>query len=165
MSPRAAVTVFFALDGFAVASFFARLPATKDRLDLSSGRIGLALLGLTVALVISQPLTGGLAARHGSAPLVIAGGLTVSVAIAAPAFAGSFDALLLSTAAIGFTTGVLDVSMNVQGVAVERRLDGGLMTGPPLVGFLAEATSLRFSLAAVLGLLCLAAAALASAVR
>ena len=42
---------------------------------------------------------------------------------------------------------------------------GGLVTGPPLVGFLAEATSLRFALAAVLGLLCLTAAALASTAR
>jgi MFS family permease len=42
---------------------------------------------------------------------------------------------------------------------------GGLVTGPPLVGFLAEATSLRLALAGVLGLLCLIAAALASTAR
>ena len=56
-SPRAAVTIFFALDGFAVASFFARLPAIHDRLDLGNGRIGLALLALTIAPLISQRLT------------------------------------------------------------------------------------------------------------
>ena len=42
---------------------------------------------------------------------------------------------------------------------------GGLVTGPPLVGFLAEAASLRVALAAVLGVLCLTAAARASATR
>ena len=42
---------------------------------------------------------------------------------------------------------------------------GGPVTGPPLVGFLAEATSLRFALAAVLGLICLTAAALAPVAR
>ena len=42
---------------------------------------------------------------------------------------------------------------------------GGLVTGPPLIGFIAEATSLRFALAAILGLLCLTAAALAAAAR
>jgi MFS family permease len=129
VSPRAAVTVFFALDGFAVASFFARLPAIQDRLALSNGRIGLALLALTVALLLSQPLSGALAARRGSAPMVIAGALMVSAAIAGPAYAGSFGTLALSTAAIGFTTGILDVSMNVQGVAVERRLPRPILSG------------------------------------
>ena len=42
---------------------------------------------------------------------------------------------------------------------------GGFVTGPPLIGFVAEATSLRFALAAILGLLRLTAAALASAAR
>lgn len=129
VSPRAAVTVFFALDGFAVASFFARLPAIQDRLNLSSGRIGLALLALTVSLLISQPLAGALASRRGSAPLVTASALMVSAAIAIPGWADSFGALVLGTAAIGFTTGMLDVTMNMQGVAVERRLPQPILSG------------------------------------
>ena len=129
MSPRVAVTVFFALDGFAVASFFGRLPAIQERLDLSNGQIGLALLALTVSLLISQPLAAALASRRGSAPLVTAGGLMVSAAITAPAFAASFGTLVLSTAAIGFTTGVLDVTMNMQGVAAERRLPKPILSG------------------------------------
>jgi MFS family permease len=129
VSPRAAVTVFFALDGFAVASFFARLPAIQDRLNLSNGQIGLALLALTVSLLIVQPLAAALASRRGSAPLVTAGGLLVSAAIVAPAFAPSFGALVLSTAAIGATTGVLDVTMNIQGIAVERRLPHPILSG------------------------------------
>ncbi|MEY2516050.1 MAG: hypothetical protein QOJ89_3408 [bacterium] len=129
VSPRAAVTLFFALDGFAVASFFARLPTIQDRLQLSNGRVGLALLALTVALLIAQPLAGALAARRGSAPLVTAGGLLVSAVIVAPAYANSFGALVVSTAAIGLATGVLDVTINVQGVAVERRLPTPILSG------------------------------------
>lgn len=129
MSPRAAVTIFFALDGFVVASFFARLPAIQDRLDLANGRVGLALLALTVALLIAQPLAGALASRRGSAPLVVAGGLLTSAAIVAPAFADSFFTLCLATAAIGLATGMLDVTMNMQGVAVERRLTRPILSG------------------------------------
>ena len=129
VSPRAAVTVFFALDGFAVAGFFARLPAIQDRLELSNGRIGLALLALTITLLVSQPLAAALASRRGSAPLVVAGALLVSAAIVAPAFAGSFGALLLGTAAIGMATGVLDVTINMQGIAVERRLARPILSG------------------------------------
>lgn len=128
-SPRAAVTIFFALNGFAVASFFARLPAIQERLSLSNGRIGLALLALTVSLLISQPPAAALASRRGSAPLVTAGALMVSAAIVVAAFAGSFAALVIGTAAIGFSTGVLDVTMNMQGVAVERRLPKPILSG------------------------------------
>jgi MFS family permease len=129
LTPRAAVTTFFALDGFVVASFFARLPAIQDRLALSNGRIGLALLALTVALLIAQPLAGALASRRGSAPLVVAGGLLTSAAIVAPAFAGSFAAFAVATAAIGMATGTLDVTVNMQGVAVERRLPQPILSG------------------------------------
>jgi MFS family permease len=129
VSPRVAVATFFALDGFAVASFFARLPSIQDRLDLTNGRIGLALLALTIALLISQPLAGALASRRGSAPLVTAGALLVSAAIVAPAFAPSFAVLVAATAAIGLTTGVLDVTVNMQGVAVERRLSKPILSG------------------------------------
>lgn len=129
MTARAAVTVFFALDGFVVASFFARLPAIQDDLALSNGEIGLALTGLTIALLVSQPFAGALAARRGSGPLVRAAGLLVSAAVVAPSFAGSLAGLALTTALIGITTGLLDVSMNIHGVAVERRLPRPILSG------------------------------------
>ena len=153
VSPRTGVTVFFALDGFAVASFFARLPAIRDRLDLGNGEIGLALAALTVALLISQPLAGALAARRGSSPLVVASALLVSAAIVAPAFAGSFGTLVLATIAIGLSTGALDVAINVQGVAVERRLRTPILSG----------LHAAFSLGMLLGALGAAAAAAAGA--
>ena len=129
MSPRAAVTIFFALNGFVGASLFARLPAIQDRLELGNGRIGLALLALTLAILVAQPLAGALAARRGSAPLVVGGGLAVSAAIVAPGLADSFGTLVLSTAAIGLALGVLDVAVNVQGVAIERRLPRPILSG------------------------------------
>ncbi len=127
--PRAAVAAFFALAGVTTASFFARLPAIQERLQLSNGEVGVALLALAVALVVAQPLAGALAARRGSAPLVVAGALALSAALAAPAFAPTFGALALSTAAIGAAAGVLDVTMNVQGVAVERRVTRPILSG------------------------------------
>lgn len=118
MSPRAAVTVYFALEGFAVAWFFARLPAIQDRLNLSNAAIGLALLALAVALVIAQPPAGAIA-----------------------------FCVLLAEGAIG----------DWSAIHLAETLSASEAT--------AEATSLRLALAAVLGLLCLTAAALASAAR
>jgi MFS family permease len=165
VSPRAAVTVFFSLSGFCTASFFARLPSIQDRLSLSNGRIGLALLALTVALVISQPLAGALAARYGSAPLVTAGGVMLSAAIVVPAFAATFAAFAVGTAAIGFSAGVLDVTMNTQGIAVERRLPRPILSGlhaafsvGMLVGALAAGAAASAGASPQTHLLCVAVA-------
>jgi MFS family permease len=129
LSARAAVTAFFALDGFVVASFYARLPALQDRLSLSNGDIGVALLALTLGLMVSQPLAGALASRRGSAPVMTLSGLAVCAAIVAPTFAGDLAGLALATAAIGVSTGALDVTMNMQGVSVERRLPRPILSG------------------------------------
>ncbi|HVL97012.1 MAG TPA: MFS transporter [Solirubrobacteraceae bacterium] len=118
---RAAVTAFFALDGFVISSFFARLPAIQDRLRLDEGDLALALAAAALGLLVAQPLAGAAAARWGSAPLVRGSALAASAAVVGPGIAGSLGSLVAATAAIGVATGVLDVSMNIQGVAVERR--------------------------------------------
>ena len=124
------VAACFALNGFVVSSLYARLPAIKADLALSEGELGLALLGLTAGLLLSQPLTGALVARNGSAPVVVLGAVACALAVVPPALAGSLLALVAACAALGYANGTLDVSMNVQGVAVEQRL------GRPVLGTL-----------------------------
>lgn len=118
----APVGAFFALNGFVVSSLYARLPAVKDRLELSNGELSLALLGLTAGLLLAQPLTGALVARRGSAPVTVLGAVGCCAAVVGPAVAGSLALLVLSCAVLGFFNGTLDVAMNVQGVTVENTL-------------------------------------------
>ncbi len=120
--PRAAVTVVFALNGALFASIFSRLPAIQERTGASDGELGLALLCSMVGLLVSQLGAGALMARWGSRPLVLAGALGYAAALIPVSLAGSFAALAASFALVGLMNGVLDVSMNVHGLAVERRL-------------------------------------------
>ena len=129
VSSRVAVTVFFALDGFAVASFFARLPAIQDRLNLGNGQIGLALLALTLALLVSQPVAGALASRRGSAPLVTAGGLLVSVCGRDPRLRGVVRRARAVHRRDRLHHRRAGPAMNIQGVAVERRLPRPILSG------------------------------------
>lgn len=119
---RVAITVVFALNGAFFASLFARFPALQDRTGASDGELGLVLLGSMAGLLLSQTVTGMLVARHGSRPLVLAGGLGYAAGLVPIALSGSVLALLLTFPLIGFANGVLDVAMNVHGLSVERSI-------------------------------------------
>ena len=100
------------------------MPALQDRLGLDNGEVGLALLATTGGLIVAQPLAGALAARRGSAPVVSVVAVAVAVVVVAPSLA----MLAVAMAAVGAATGSLDVSMNVQGVAVERDRGGRILS-------------------------------------
>ena len=116
---RAAVTAVFFLNGIVFASWYSRLPSIQEQLDLGPGTLGLALIGAPVGLLAAQPLTGALAATIGSRRLVAASPLMLAAAVA-PALAVDAPTLALGTFTAGAANGVLDVSMNVEGLAVER---------------------------------------------
>jgi len=116
---RVAVTAVFFLNGIVFASWYSRLPTIQEQLDLGPGTLGLALIGAPIGLLAAQPLTGALAATIGSRRLVAAAPLMLAAAVA-PALAVDAPTLALGTFTAGAANGVLDVSMNVEGLAVER---------------------------------------------
>jgi MFS family permease len=119
MSPRAAITTIFLLNGAVFSSWYARLPAIQADLGLDPGAVGVALLGAPAGLLVAQPLVGGLVARTGSRPVLAA--LPVYVAaVVLPALAIDAATLFVATALVGAANGTLDIAMNVQGLAVER---------------------------------------------
>jgi MFS family permease len=122
MRPRIAITTIFALSGFLFGTLFSRLPALRDRADLTHGEIGLLLLCSTIGLFVMQPVAGALTARLGSRRVVLLGALAYSLGLVPVALAPSAVALAPAFVLIGMGSGILDVSMNVQGVAVENRL-------------------------------------------
>ena len=119
---RVAVTTVFALNGALFASIFSRLPAIQDRVGIGDGALGLALLCAMLGLLISQVGAGALVARVGSRSVVLVGALGYAVALVPISLSRSFAALAASFAFAGLSNGVLDVSMNVHGLTVERGL-------------------------------------------
>src|SRR3954453_12360558 len=116
-----ALAVVFGLAGGVTASFAARVPAVQDRLHLAPGRLGLAFLALEAGAVAGLPAAGALAARFGSRrSLRVALGL-MPAALAAAGAAPGLATLALALAALAAATSVVDVAMNAQAVALERR--------------------------------------------
>ena len=98
-----------------------------------------------LGLMASQPIGGALVARIGSRPLVRAGALLCALSLIPVSLSTSFAALSLAFLFVGSSNGLLDVSMNVHGLAVERRL------GRPILATLHAAFSFGVLAAATAG--------------
>jgi fucose permease len=127
---RRAVSVVFALNGLAFASWAARSPAIRDELGLTSAGFGLLLLCFSIGSLSGLPVSGFVVGRLGPARSVVAGSLLTSTGLAIAALAilagdvaGTAPGLVL----VGLGISGWDVAMNVEGADVERRLDRSLM--------------------------------------
>jgi MFS family permease len=163
---RAAVTAFFALDGFVFAAWVVRIPAVKAQAHASAGVLGLALLCVSAGAIVAMGPVGRLCLRYGTRGVTVAAAVLLCVSVALPAqthsAAGLGGVLLLFGA--GF--GAMNVALNsaaVELIAVIRRPVmpsfhaayslGGLI-GATLGGLLATqlTASQQLSLTAAFGL-------------
>jgi MFS family permease len=136
---------YFAVMGLADGVWLARIPAVKQHLGLSDGRLGVALLASPVGLVLVAAIADRLIRRFGSARLTVAGGIAMPLLTVAFGLAGSTVALMAALFAYGAAGGLLDVSMNAQAVRVERGY------GRPLINSFHACYSFGGLLGALLG--------------
>ena len=125
---RATYAAFIA-NGFAFASWAARIPQVRDRLELSSSELGLLLLAIAAGSLVALPLAGIIVARLGSRPTVTAMAVVNGAALSLVAVGHLYGLapVVIGLFVFGFATGAWDVAMNVQGALVERRLGRAIM--------------------------------------
>jgi fucose permease len=128
---RRGVALVFVLNGLCFASLVSRLPDLRADLSLSNGGLGLLLLSIAAGSVLALPSSGRLIDRWSAAIVVRAGAVLVavglSIAAAGTALVASVPVVALGLFVNGVGTGVWDVSMNVEGAAVERELGRSIM--------------------------------------
>jgi MFS family permease len=107
----------------------ARIPAVRDRLELSDGELGVALAFIAVGSLGAMPIAGAAAARRGSRQVTRLSFALTCLATTALPFAPSLVLLCVGTAFYGAAMGATDVSMNAHGVAVERRYERPILSG------------------------------------
>jgi MFS family permease len=122
------VAILFLVNGFLAATWASRIPAVKHSLGLNQAELGLVLLGSAIGALIAMYLTGSLAARFGSRPVVTIATICLCLVLPfvglAPHPVVLFGALLL----FGATLGSMDVAMNTQAVEVERQYRRPILT-------------------------------------
>jgi MFS family permease len=125
---RGAVAVIFLVNGTAFASWVPHIPTVQQKLDLSPGVLGLALLAIAAGSLVSMPIAGWMVARHGSRIVALVAGSLYCAVVPLPLLAPSLSALVVTLILFGAFNGAMDVSMNAHGVAVERQLGRPIMS-------------------------------------
>jgi predicted MFS family arabinose efflux permease len=128
VTPRAATFSVFFLNGAMIGTWVGQIPFVQERLDVSKGTIGLALLCMAMGAMIAMPLTGQVLDRRSSASVTRVAALLYLPLLALPVFAPSPVLLGLALVLFGAANGAMDVSMNAHGVAVERTLGRPIMS-------------------------------------
>ena len=120
-SARLAVALLFFLNGAVFATWVTRIPAIQSKLLLTPGQLGLALLGTAAGALVAMNLSGFLSARFGSRSVTTIAALCLCAILPLLALAPTLPALVATLLLFGASSGSMDVAMNTQGVAVERR--------------------------------------------
>ncbi|MGA4838234.1 MFS transporter [Streptomyces sp. G45] len=163
-----AIAALFCVLGFQYATWAARIPALKSKLDLSEAEVGLLLMAAGVGAAASFPLVAALTRRWGSRRLAFLSALFLGLLLLALAAAPNYPVALAVMCADGVGVGCLNVAMNAQGAALESRygrtamaklhatFSGGSLGAALLASGTSALTSsvaLHFGVAAVLVLL------------
>ncbi|MEU4052746.1 MFS transporter [Streptomyces olivaceus] len=124
---RAALTAFFALDGFVFAGWVVRIPAIKEQTDASASALGLALLGVSAGAVVTMTLTGRLVRRYDSHRVTVACAVLLCLSIALPPLTHSALALGLVLLVFGSAYGGINVAFNSAAVDLVAELRRPIM--------------------------------------
>jgi MFS family permease len=119
---RRAATLAFLLIGILWGSWAPHIALVKERLDLTPGFLGLALLTTACGTLLAMPLTGGVIARFGSGPVIRWLAVPVALTLLLPALAPDLGLLILGASLLGAVSGAVDIAMNAHGIAIEARL-------------------------------------------
>jgi MFS family permease len=114
-----AVLAYFFVLGMGGATWAARLPAIKESLHLTDGRLGLALFAVPAGAVLTLTVSGRLTDAFGAVRVMRIAGFAVPAALIPIGLAADLPLLMIALACYGAVAGLLDVAMNACGARLE----------------------------------------------
>jgi predicted MFS family arabinose efflux permease len=128
VTPRAATSVCFFVNGALVGTWVAQIPFVQERFDISKTAIGVVILFMAAGAFVAMPLTGQVLERHASPRVLRLAAFVYPPLLLLPLGAPGPVALAAALVVFGAANGAMDVSMNAHGVAVERALGRPIMS-------------------------------------
>ena len=114
--------VLFLVHGLVTSTWISRIPAVQSALGLNNGVLGITLLSGALGAVATIPITGWLVSRYGSKKVTTVSSILFCFAVSLPALAFNAVSLAAGLFLYGAIAAAMDVSMNAQGVEVEKAL-------------------------------------------
>ena len=128
-SEQMATRAAFFVPGFAIACWAPLVPFAKARAGLDDAMLGVLLLCLGLGSLLSMPLAGMLAARHGCRPVMLVTVLMMVLMLPLLAVASTPLSIGVVLLVFGAGIGAMDCVMNIQAVVVERESGRAMMSG------------------------------------
>ena len=128
-SQQMATRAAFFVPGFAIACWAPLVPFAKARAGLDDALLGVLLLCLGLGSLLSMPLAGMLAARHGCRTVMLV--TVLMMVLMLPLLALASTPLTIGAVLLVFGAGIgaMDCVMNMQAVVVERESGRAMMSG------------------------------------
>ena len=138
---RLSVSTFYFLQGLVFASWASRIPDIKSALGLNDADLGSVLFAVPVGQMSAMALSGYLVGRCGSRKILMAASVFYPAVLVCLGMAGSFWDLAAGLFFFGVAANLTNISVNTQGVGVERLYRCSIMA---LGRFTADRLVMRF---------------------
>ena len=104
-------------------AWVARIPEIKESAGLSNGQFGLVILGSTLGSIAGAQIAGRAMHTFGSRPVLNISSIIMPAGLFAMAIAKTGVELFFALMLMGFGYAMTDMTLNYQGVVVERILE------------------------------------------
>ncbi len=121
-------SALFLANGYVVGNWAPKIPSFKSDLGIDEAVLGLMILAFGIGSLLTMPLVGSVVAREGSRRIsVLAGFALAPLLLVVTVMPGPWSAAA-ALVILGGLVGGMDVAMNANAVAVERRIGRAIMS-------------------------------------
>lgn len=124
---RLSVGAFYFMQGLVFSSWASRIPDIKGSLHVNDAVWGSLLLGIPVGQMTAMGLSGYLVARYGSRNMLTLAAILYPLCLLGLGLAASVWTLTAALFLFGMAANLQNISVNTQGVGVERLYRGSIM--------------------------------------
>ncbi|GGA95510.1 MFS transporter [Brucella endophytica] len=125
---RLAIWLLFLMNGFMMGNWAPKIPEFAERLGLSKTELGLMIFAFGLGSLAMMPVAGMYIARFGSAVISKVTAVLLLPSLLALTFTQSVWAAAIAILLFGGFVGAMDVAMNANAVAVERKMRRAIMS-------------------------------------
>ena len=127
--PRVTVSVYFFFCGLVFSTWAARIPDVKDHFRLNDAQLGAVLLLLPLGSVSALPVAGWIIDRLGSRLVTCVSAALYAVSLWSLSLAPTVGWLSILLFLFGFLGDMLNISMNTQGLSVQKIIEKPMLSG------------------------------------